>query len=317
MDNIKQKKTSFCTNCSKLNHEYKECRDPVTSYGIILINFKNQLVNFNKDFINLIKSGNKFELDEYGIKVNSYKDIEKFSMYSNLIDFLMIQRKHTLGYIEFIRGRYNIDNIDGIVYLFQQMTPHEIELIAKNDFDKLWKDFWGNSPPTHQYAYNEHEKSKEKFNILKNEEDELSLSFYVNNVRSAWAQSEWGFPKGRRNKQEENLTCAKREFEEESDYKDTDYIILDNINPIVEDFIGTNGVRYRHIYYLALNNKDINTIKINHNNEHQRNEVGDIKFFNYDEGIKIIRPYHTAKKKVLTMVYMFIIEFIIKNFNIS
>ena len=40
-------------------------------------------------------------------------------------------------------------------------------------------------------------------------------------------------------------------------------------------------------------------------------------FFNYDEGIKIIRPYHTAKKKVLTMVYMFIIEFIIKNFNIS
>ena len=317
MDNIKQKKTSFCTNCSKLNHEYKECRDPVTSYGIILINFKNQLVNFNKDFINLIKSGNKFELDEYGIKVNSYKDIEKFSMYSNLIDFLMIQRKHTLGYIEFIRGRYNIDNIDGIVYLFQQMTPREIELIAKNDFDKLWKDFWGNSPPTHQYAYNEHEKSKEKFNILKNEEDELSLSFYVNNVRSAWAQSEWGFPKGRRNKQEENLICAKREFEEESDYKDTDYIILDNINPIVEDFIGTNGVKYRHIYYLALNNKDINTIKINHNNEHQRNEVGDIKFFNYEEGIKIIRPYHTAKKKVLTMVYMFIIEFIIKNFNIN
>lgn len=317
MDHIKQKKTSFCTNCSKLNHEYKECRDPVTSYGIILINFKNQLVNFNKDFINLIKSGNKFELDEYGIKVNSYKDIEKFSMYSNLIDFLMIQRKHTLGYIEFIRGRYNIDNIDGIVYLFQQMTPHEIELIAKNDFDKLWKDFWGNSPPTHQYAHNEHEKSKEKFNILKNEEDELSLSFYVNNVRSAWAQSEWGFPKGRRNKQEENLTCAKREFEEESDYKDTDYIILDNINPIVEDFIGTNGVKYRHIYYLALNNKDINTIKINNNNEHQHNEVGDIKFFNYEEGIKIIRPYHTAKKKVLTMVYMFIIEFIIKNFNIS
>lgn len=317
MDNIKQKKTSFCTNCSKLNHEYKECRDPVTSYGIILINFKNELANFNKDFINLIKSGSKFELDEYGIKVNSYKDIEKFSMYSNLIDFLMIQRKHTLGYIEFIRGRYNIDNIDGIVYLFQQMTPQEIELIAKNDFDKLWTDFWGNSPPTHQYAYNEHEKSKEKFNILKNEEDELSLSFYVNNVRSAWAQSEWGFPKGRRNKQEENLTCAKREFEEESDYKDTDYIILDNINPIVEDFIGTNGVKYRHIYYIALNNKDINSIKINHNNEHQHNEVGNIKFFNYDEGIKIIRPYHTAKKKVLTMVYMFIIEFIIKNFNIN
>jgi 8-oxo-dGTP pyrophosphatase MutT (NUDIX family) len=229
----------------------------------------------------------------------------------------MIQRKHTLGYIEFIRGRYNIDNIDGIVYLFQQMTPREIELISKNDFDKLWSDFWGNSQPVHQNSQNEFEKAKEKFNILKNEEDELSLSFYVNNVRPAWNQSEWGFPKGRRNKQEENLTCAKREFEEESDLQDSEYIILDNINPVVEDFIGTNGVKYRHVYYLALNNKDVNTIKVNHGNEHQHSEVGDIKFFNYEDGIKIIRPYHTAKKKVLTMVYMFIIEMIIKNYNLN
>jgi 8-oxo-dGTP pyrophosphatase MutT (NUDIX family) len=317
MELSKQKKVSFCTNCGKLNHEYKECRDPVTSYGIILINFENELSNFKKDFLELIKSGNKFELDEYGIKVNSYKDIEKFSKYSNLINFLMIQRKHTLGYIEFIRGRYNIDNIDGIVYLFQQMTPQEIELIAKYDFDKLWNDFWGNSQPTHQNSHNEYEKAKEKFNILKNEEDELSLSFYVNNVRPAWNQSEWGFPKGRRNKQEENLTCAKREFEEESDLHDGEYIILENINPVIEDFIGTNGVKYRHIYFLALNNKDINTIKVNHDNEHQHSEVGDIKFFNYEDGIKIIRPYHTAKKKVLTMVYMFIIEIIIKNFNLN
>ena len=317
MEFSKHKKLAFCTNCGKINHEYKECRDPVTSYGIILINFKNELVNFKQDFINIIKSSNKIELDDYGIKINSYKDIEKFSMYSNLIDFLMIQRKHTLGYIEFIRGRYNIDNIDGIVYLFQQMTPQEIEIIAKNDFDKLWNDFWGNSPPKHQYACNEYEKAKEKFNILKNEEDELSLSFYVNNVKSSWEQSEWGFPKGRRNKQEENLNCAKREFEEETDFQESDYTVLENITPIVEDFIGTNGVKYRHIYFLAINNKDINTIKINNNNEHQNNEIGNIKFFNYDEGNKIIRPYHTAKKKVLSMVYMFIIENIIKNFNIN
>jgi 8-oxo-dGTP pyrophosphatase MutT (NUDIX family) len=317
MEFSKHKKLAFCTNCGKINHEYKECRDPVTSYGIILINFKNELINFKEDFINIIKSSNKIELDDYGIKINSYKDIEKFSMYSNLIDFLMIQRKHTLGYIEFIRGRYNIDNIDGIVYLFQQMTPQEIEIIAKNDFDKLWNDFWGNSPPTHQYACNEYEKAKEKFNILKNEEDELSLSFYVNNVKSSWKQSEWGFPKGRRNKQEENLNCAKREFEEETDFQESDYTVLENITPIVEDFIGTNGVKYRHIYFLAINNKDIDTIKINNNNEHQSNEIGNIKFFNYDEGNKIIRPYHTAKKKVLTMVYMFIIENIIKNFNIN
>ena len=315
MELNKQKKVTFCTNCGKNNHEYKECRDPVTSYGVILINFENELNNFKSTFLNFIKNNNKFELDEYGIKVNSYKDIENFSKYSNSIKFLMIQRKHTLGYIEFIRGRYNIDNIDGIVYLFQQMTPKEIELIAKYDFDKLWSDFWGTSENKNPNSQNEYEKSKEKFNILKNEEDELSLNFYVNNVIPAWNQSEWGFPKGRRNKQEENITCAKREFEEESDIKDNEYTVLDNINPIIEDFIGTNGVKYRHVYYLAINNKDVDKIKVNNDNIHQHNEIGDIKFFNYDDGLKIIRPYHSAKKKVLTMVYMFILDIIIKNFG--
>ena len=64
--------------------------------------------------------------------------------------------------------------------------------------------------------------------ILKNEEDELSLSFYVNNVIPAWKHSEWGFPKGRRNKLEDNMTCAIREFNEESDYNEDDYIVLKN-----------------------------------------------------------------------------------------
>lgn len=316
MEYTKTKKISFCNNCGKNNHEYKDCRDPVTSYGIILIEFNNELNNFKNHFSNLIQNNqNKFELDEYGIKVNSFKDIEKFSKYSNSIKFLMIQRKHTLGYIEFIRGRYRIDNIDGIIYLFQQMTSEEIINIATNDFDHLWTEFWGTSLMASQNIQNEYEKSKEKFLILKNEDDELSLNFYVNNVVPAWKQSEWGFPKGRRNKLEDNLTCAKREFNEESDFNDIDYLVLDNISPVIEDFIGTNGVKYRHVYYIAINNKNLDDIKVNLDNSHQNSEIRDIKFFNYDEGLKIIRPYHVAKKKVLSIVYMFILENIIKHFE--
>jgi len=314
MDYSKTKKVLFCNNCGKNNHEFKECRDPVTSYGIILVNFNNELESFKKYFIDIVKNKEeKIELDEYGIKVNSFKDIEKFSKYSNSIKFLMIQRKHTLGYIEFIRGRYRIDNIDGIIYLFQQMTSEEIMNIATYDFDFLWTEFWGTNNMTNQNIINEYEKSKEKFLILKNEDDELSLNFYVNNVVPAWKQSEWGFPKGRRNKSEDNITCAKREFNEESDFNDSDYSVLDNISPIIEDFIGTNGVKYRHVYYIAINHRNLDNIKVNQENSHQKSEVKDIKFFNYDDGLKIIRPYHVAKKKVLSIVYMYILENIIKN----
>ncbi len=308
-----KKKIIFCNNCGKNNHEYKECRDPVTSYGIILINLDSELDNIKNQLINNSLNETKIELDEYGIKVNSLKDIEKFSRYSNSIKFLMIQRKHTLGYSEFIRGRYRIDNIDGIVYLFQQMTNEEIQNIAKFDFDTLWNNFWGKQQLNNQNIQNEYEKSKEKFLILKNEEEELSLSFYVNNVIPAWKHSEWGFPKGRRNKQEDNLICAKREFNEETDYLDDDYIILENISPIIEDFIGTNGVKYRHVYYIAINKKNTDLLKVNNNNIYQNTEIGDIRFFNYDDAHKIIRAYHVAKKKILAIVYMYILDYIIKN----
>ena len=60
--------------------------------------------------------------DEHeGIKLNSPKDLELVSQNMNMIKFLLVRRKHSLGYTEFIRGNYRKDNIDGIIYLFQQI----------------------------------------------------------------------------------------------------------------------------------------------------------------------------------------------------
>ena len=48
----KTKKIIFCNNCGKNNHEYKECRDPVTSYGIILVDIDSNLSEFKEYFKN-------------------------------------------------------------------------------------------------------------------------------------------------------------------------------------------------------------------------------------------------------------------------
>ena len=48
------------------------------------------------------------------------------------------------------------------------------------------------------------------------------------------------------------MKCAIREFEEETDVSKNEYTLLDNvILKLTEEFIGSNGVRYKHIYYLA------------------------------------------------------------------
>lgn len=313
---IKRKKINkpyiYCTNCGKKGHEYKICKEPIISIGIILIKFdkevKNVLSKKPKDVIDINSSSNMV-----GITVNDSSDLNVFSRIKDSICFLMIQRKHTLGYIEFIRGRYKPDNFDGIIFLFQQMTKEEIDKIAVHSFNELWDNFWGDNDRKQLFGQ-EYSKSAEKFQILKENRIELGLEYYTKNVKPSWCQSEWGFPKGRRNKNEDNLECAIREFQEESGFKKSDIALVDGIEPLVEDFIGTNGVRYKHIYYIATatNNR---MPKVDKNDFVQNSEVGAIEYVTYDTALKIIRPYHTARKNLLTKLYNYIVNKIIYEAN--
>lgn len=307
-------KNVSCINCGKLGHEYKQCTDAIISLGIILLKFDYSKII--KIFSDIVSSDNKIDIINNGIKIESESDISLFSELQENIKFLMIRRKHTLGYIEFIRGRYKPDNVDGIVFLFQQMTKEEIEKIGKMSITELWDDFW--SDPQKKLLYEkEFYKTKQNFEKLKNgDETELTLDFYVKHVIPTWDQAEWGFPKGRRNKTESNRECAIREFEEESGLTSDDYILLDGIKPLVEEFIGTNGVRYKHIYYVAYSNND-KIPSIDQTNNHQKSEIGDIGYYTYNEVMELIRPYHIERKKIVMKLYMYLLEKIINELEID
>jgi len=230
----KNKKILYCVNCNKDGHNFKLCSEPIISYGIILIS-----INFNdslnqKILDNIILSKNLIDSYDNNIYINDYNDIELFCVLKNYIKFLLIKRKHSLGFLEFIRGRYNIDNVDGIIFLFKQMTPHEINKITIYSFDELWDEVWGDNK---EMYINEYSLSKDKFNKLKNYEDGyLSLKFYIENVIPTWNNTEWGFPKGRRNVRENDKNCAIREFMEETGFDKSDFVFLDNIDPLEEKF---------------------------------------------------------------------------------
>ena len=328
MNKAKKKSNIYCINCGNSGHAFKNCSTPITSYGIILLSFDNNIINDKlKDMIiNNFSSQNEqnenYQIDEpTGISIGNSQDIELFCGLKNSIKFLLIRRKHTLGFLEFIRGRYNIDNVDGIIFLFKQMTPDEIDRINTLSFDQLWEDVWGNKQHKQSSTfYNEYMNSKEKFNKLKSDNtNSLNLNFYTENVIPVWEYAEWGFPKGRRNMKEPNIECALREFKEESGFinsnnNNDDFILLDNIEPIEETLIGTNGINYKHIYYLAIAKSNKNP-QINPNNKVQTNEIGDIRYMTYEDCMKIVRPHHTDRQKIITQIYIYFINYLIASIN--
>ena len=82
-----------------------------------------------------------------------------------------------------------------------------------------------------------------------------------------------GFPKGRRNYQERDVSCAIREFEEETGYLKNNINIIYNLFPIEEIYTGSNYKSYKHKYYIALmNNNDEPT------NSFQETEISKIEW---------------------------------------
>ncbi len=308
-----QKKTKYCGNCGKKGHLYKHCKEPITSMGIIGLKLDvNELVlnNLINDFNNIQESLEKKEC--LGILIDSLDNTNLALYYQNKLKFLLISRKHSVGFMEFIRGRYEIDNMNGMISLFKQMISTEFDKIRKaKSFIDLWKDVWIHDSvnPKHKEEF---KKSKDKFDKLKKGDTApLNLDFYLNNVKPSWKTQEWGFPKGRKNLYESNIDCANREFVEETSLKSEDYLLFDRITPFEEQLIGTDGVNYKHIYYLGII-KSKENLELNHENCFQNDEIGDIGYFTYEDAIKLIRPYHVERKSILTHIYIYIMNLLIK-----
>ena len=282
----------FCLNCNKVGHISKKCNKPIKSYGIIC--FNNNLTN-NTNYINS-KCINKY------ININEYNyynisNITVFNKYIDNIKFLMIMRKHSLSYIEFIRGKYDTLDVTGINKLFQLMSKDENIKIRSTQFDELWIELWMLTASSKLYR-KEYIVAKDKFNKLK---ESLFYDLLNNDNLSKYIEPEWGFPKGRKNINECTRTCAMREFIEETNISDT--TIFNRVQNIDETYIGTNNITYQNIYYLGYNANIIS----NHNFDTSF-EIGDLKWFSLNECLEKFRPYEINKNELLLSVYFFLVN---------
>ena len=116
----------LCCNCGKIGHVYKKCNNPVTSFGIIC--FKN---NDLKSISSLISN-----LDWKTYTNNIIQNINNFQ-------FLLIKRKDSLAFAEFVSVKYNIKDTEYIKKLLSNMTKDEV-LFLKNTInpDDIWNKLW-------------------------------------------------------------------------------------------------------------------------------------------------------------------------------
>ena len=212
---------------------------------------------------------------------------------------LMIQRKDSLCYMDLIRGKYDILNNEYIQILIDKCSNEEKYRLLNIDYENLWRDLWlldDNFKYTDEYL-----RALNKFNNLK-EKNSYNLEYFINNSKKNYISSEWEFPKGRRNMNENNYNCAMREFQEETGYEKNDYDIINNIYPFTESFMGENGVKYKYIYYVGILRNYEKIPEIDVNNKNQVGEIKDIRWLTIDEALNIIRDYHHSRKKLINQI---------------
>jgi 8-oxo-dGTP pyrophosphatase MutT (NUDIX family) len=184
------------------------------------------------------------------------------------------------------------------------ISEEEKDMLLTHDFQDLWNKLWEFNKKN---SNNEYKNSEAKFNILKKgyytKKNEINifinLEIIIQNSRKVYnyPEPEWGFPKGRRNLKEKNVDCAKREFEEETNFLPNDYHIL-NMNPLEEIYLSTNYSKYKHIYYISQINNANKKLGLDPDNINQKIEIGDINWYSFEDGSQKIRNYNIEKKNV-------------------
>jgi 8-oxo-dGTP pyrophosphatase MutT (NUDIX family) len=212
----------------------------------------------------------------------------------------MIQRRDSIGFVDFMRGKYKIGDNEYIVKQIEGMTRDERERLISKPFDDLWDELWG-LPQEGFHAYRaEREHARQKLEALRIATP--SLAEIIQSIPVIYLTPEWGFPKGRREMHESEYACALREFYEETNLSEADILPVRNLTPLSETFMGSNSIQYSHKYFMAYVRPESAArvgMVSESVNPHMTREIGDIRWCSLDEAMSLIRPAHLEKQTVL------------------
>lgn len=243
----------------------------------------------------------------YGIALCRYNH-EKNKQF----EILMIKKRYTYCYFSFVFGYYKKYNTKHLQQLFDNMTFGEKIDILSMDFSKMWYKLWMFDPEKKYNMSTNYDcgvsyknsradcyfKKKSKFESIFLRDGGNRLKRLINN--STNSSTIWEIPKGSRNDKESDLSCAIREFNEESGIVPDNYYVLWDVKPLIFSHIDEN-ITYKSVYYLAyLDKNSVWKPKVNFSTKDQISEVEEIQWVSLQE-INFLNVNVTTKKKLQAM----------------
>lgn len=280
-----QKTTKHCSNCGQPGHSYRDCQSPITSFGTLLFRINN--------------SG----WSQEAVISKTAHSITGLEGVTDQLEVLLIQRRDSLGYVDLLRGKYSIHDVEYIKKQIAGMTDVERQKILTRDFDELWAEMWGSESNDIQYKKDK-ENSRNKLMALREgitldvSGTMATLGDFIQQTNLHWETPEWGFPKGRRDGSELDLDCALREMREETGLTNDDIVVISNLEPLSETFFGSNRVHYCHKYFVIFV-PDGSKVKFDAMNPHMRREIGALGWFSLNQALEKIRSENNEKREVL------------------
>jgi len=287
------KQAYTCTNCGQSGHTFRMCSEPVSSYGALIFRW----ISPNNQWLQQI------ELCKDTSSLNGIKQAEP--------QVLMIQRKHSLGFMDIMRGKYKVNEPEYIKKQLRGMTFTEREKLETLEFEDIWHQLWGADTESSERYAHDRIVSRQKLAELRAGIElpcgtRYTLSDLLRQEPAIYETPEWGFPKGRRDPHESDIQCAFRELFEETSIQEDELWKVTNIAPFIEQFHGSNGVHYRHSYYLAHYIGQRN-IAFNALNLDMAREIGNLAWKPFGEAIQLLRPENIEKHKILSKL-KFVLE---------
>lgn len=169
---------------------------------------------------------------------------------------LMVKKSVTYHFCEFAAGHYHKHNSSHLQQLFNNMTYHEKMTILSMKYQNIWYQIYRENPDKvflqgcKSVWASSYFKKKKKFEMSFLIDNGESLRELISSSHNA--ETPWEFPKGRRNESmgESDISCAIREFYEETGVNDSQFSIIWHIPPYVTTYTDF-GTVYQNIYYFA------------------------------------------------------------------
>lgn len=331
-------KLIYCHNCGKEGHHYQDCGMPVTSYGIILFySYSDDIIlEQNSTLQNLIYNNLEHSVHFDGSKKINYLLIMDRNTpdYAQII--LGNYDLTDIDYLRKLLGRLSENEVNLLqkksfkelfVKYWTFLNDKEVLKIYYKQYDKAdylfnklrtgiyvknqlvnWKILLDESRPNWldpDWGFPKGRRHRKKFSQQQQQQSDQQQQPNQQQQPDQQQQDQQQKNQQQQNQQhqqhhmvESDLECALREFREETGIDPDQYTILHDIQPIEEIVMGSNGLTYRHVYFLA-EAKHYLPVFVNPFNNIQASEISKIGWYTYDEACKLIRPYHKDRLNIL------------------